>query len=92
MGHVNKKDDLAKRLRRVEGQVRGIQRMVHEDKYCIDVLYQVSAVTHAVRAVSIELLDGHLATCVSETLLEGGAAADDKGAEASAAISRLVRS
>ncbi len=91
-GYNSKKDDVTKRLRRIEGQVRGLQRMVDEDKYCIDVLDQVAAVTKALRAVAVELLDGHLATCLSEAVVEGGAVADDKIAEASAAIGRLVRS
>ncbi len=91
-GYEDKKDDLGKRLRRIEGQVRGVQRMVDEDKYCIDILDQVAAINKALRAVAIELVDGHLAGCVSEALREGGTTADAKVAEASAAIGRLVRS
>ncbi len=91
-GYDDKKDKIARRLARIEGQVRGVQRMVDEDKYCIDILDQIAAVTKALRAVSVELLDGHLSHCVSEALLEGGEAADAKVAEASAAIGRLVRS
>jgi CsoR family transcriptional regulator, copper-sensing transcriptional repressor len=80
------------RLRRIEGQVRGLQRMVDEDKYCIEVLDQIAAVTKALQAVAIELLDGHLSHCVADALTSGGQEADDKLAEASAAIARLVRS
>jgi DNA-binding FrmR family transcriptional regulator len=81
-----------KRLRRIEGQVRGLQRMVEEDAYCIDVLTQVSAATKALQAVALELLEGHLSHCVAEAIAKGGAPADEKIAEATAAIGRLVRS
>ena len=81
-----------KRLRRIEGQVRGLQRMVDEDTYCIDVLTQISAATKALESVALELLDGHLAHCVREAVATGGPEADAKVAEASAAIARLVRS
>lgn len=81
-----------KRLRRIEGQVRGLQRMVEHDEYCIDVLTQVSAATRALQAFSLELLDEHLAHCVGEAAQRGGAEADEKVREASAAIARLVRS
>jgi DNA-binding FrmR family transcriptional regulator len=81
-----------KRLRRIEGQVRGLQRMVEEDAYCIDVLTQVSAATKALQAVALELLDGHLSHCVAEAIAKGGEQADEKIAEATAAIGRLVRS
>ncbi len=91
VGYEANKDAITKRLRRIEGQVRGLQRMVEEDKYCIDVLDQVAAVNKALRAVAIELLDDHLSHCVSDAVRSGGAAADDKVAEASAAIARLVR-
>ena len=86
------KDDLLKRLRRAEGQVRGIQRMVDSDSYCIDILTQVSAATKALENVALALLDDHLAHCVAEAAREGGTVADDKIREASAAIARLVRS
>ena len=76
----------------IEGQVRGLQRMVDEDAYCIDVLTQVSAATKALQAVALELLDGHLNTCVADAIAEGGKSAHDKIAEASAAVARLVRS
>jgi len=91
-GYSGNKEAIHKRLRRVEGQVRGLQRMVDEDKYCIDVLDQLAAVTKALQAVAIELLDDHLSHCVAEALTTGGKTADDKLAEASAAIARLVRS
>jgi len=90
-GYAENKDAVLKRLRRIEGQVRGLQRMVEEDSYCIDVLTQVSAVNRALQAVALELLDDHLSHCVAEALSEGGADARDKVAEASAAIARLVR-
>ena len=80
------------RLRRIEGQVRGLQRMLEEDKYCIDVLTQVSAATKALEAVALGLLDEHLKHCVTEAVAQGGDVADRKVAEASAAIARLVRS
>ncbi|HEY7136321.1 MAG TPA: metal-sensitive transcriptional regulator [Acidimicrobiia bacterium] len=90
-GYSDERDAVLKRLRRIEGQVRGLQRMVEEDTYCIDVLTQVSAATNALQAVALELLDRHLDHCVREAIEHGGAEADDKVAEASAAIARLVR-
>jgi CsoR family transcriptional regulator, copper-sensing transcriptional repressor len=90
--YSDKKEAIHKRLRRIEGQVRGLQRMVDEDTYCIEVLDQVAAATKALQAVAIELLDGHLAHCVADALTAGGRTADEKVAEASAAIARLVRS
>jgi DNA-binding FrmR family transcriptional regulator len=92
VGYANNKEDLLKRLRRAEGQVRGIHRMVEEDTYCIDVLTQVSAATKALENVALALLEDHLAHCVAEAAREGGTVADDKIKEASAAIARLVRS
>ena len=86
------KDRHQKRLRRIEGQVRGLQRMVDEDKYCIDVLTQVAAVTRALQSFSLELLDEHMAGCVVEAAAKGGREADEKVREASEAIARLVRS
>ena len=91
-GYVADKDDLLKRLRRAEGQVRGIQRMVEDDTYCIDVLTQVSAATKALENVALALLEDHLSHCVAEASAEGGSVADEKLREASAAIARLVRS
>ncbi|NUT98100.1 MAG: metal-sensitive transcriptional regulator [Saccharothrix sp.] len=91
-GYTSGKDDYLARLRRVEGQVRGIQRMVDGDEYCIDVLTQIAAATKALQAVSLGLLDEHLKHCVAEALAAGGEGADDKVREASEAIARLVRS
>ena len=91
-GYSENKEAIGNRLRRIEGQVRGLQRMVEEDKYCIDILDQVAAVTKALQAVAIELLDGHLSHCVTDAIAVGGRTADDRVAEASAAIARLVRS
>jgi DNA-binding FrmR family transcriptional regulator len=91
-GYAANKDDQLKRLRRVEGQVRGIARMVEEDAYCIDVLTQVSAVTKALQAVALGLLDEHMAHCVVNAFAAGGAEGDVKLKEASDAIARLVRS
>lgn len=91
-GYVDDKQDLLNRLRRAEGQVRGIHRMIEEDTYCIDVLTQVSAVTKALENVALALVDDHLSHCVAEAVREGGTVADEKLHEASAAIARLVRS
>jgi DNA-binding FrmR family transcriptional regulator len=91
-GYIDNKEAVQKRLRRVEGQVRGIQRMVDEDRYCIDILEQVSAATKALQAVALGLLDDHLAHCVSDAVRQGGDEAAEKLNEASAAIGRLVRS
>lgn len=91
-GYVDTKADHLKRLRRVEGQVRGLQRMVENETYCIDVLTQISAATRALEAVAIGLLEEHLTHCVTHAIQGGGAEADAKIKEASAAIARLVRS
>ena len=91
-GYVPHKDTYAKRLRRIEGQIRGIAKMIDEDKYCIDILTQISAASSALRSVALNLLDDHLDHCVSQALAQGGDEADVKLAEASAAIARLVRS
>lgn len=91
-GYTPRKDAHLKRLRRIEGQVRGLQRMIDEDKYCIDILTQVSAATRALQAFSLELLDEHLNHCVLHAAEHGGAEAEAKIKEASAAIGRLVRS
>src|SRR5215471_3915686 len=90
--YSNRKQDYLARLRRVEGQIRGLQRMVEEDQYCIDVLTQVSAATKALQAFSLSLLEEHLATCVVDAAREGGEQAQVKVKEASNAIARLVRS
>ena len=91
-GYIDDKEIIQKRLRKVEGQVRGIQRMVDEDRYCIEILEQVSAATKALQAVALGLLDDHLAHCVSDAVRHGGDEATEKLNEASAAIARLVRS
>ncbi len=91
-GYAAQKDNHLKRLRRIEGQVRGLQRMVEEDKYCIDILTQVSAATRALQSFSLELLDEHLSHCVVEAAQRGGPEAEEKVREASEAIARLVRS
>ena len=91
-GYTHNKDSYLQRLRRIEGQVRGLQRMIDEDKYCIDILTQVSAATKALQAVALGLLEEHLAHCVAEAMAEGGDTATVKVREASEAIARLVRS
>ena len=91
-GYTADKDAYLKRLRRIEGQVRGLQRMVTEDAYCIDVLTQVSAVTKALQSVALGLLTEHLGHCVGAAAREGDEAMAAKVKEASEAISRLVRS
>jgi CsoR family transcriptional regulator, copper-sensing transcriptional repressor len=91
-GYADDKDAYLKRMRRIEGQVRGIARMIETDQYCIDVLTQVSAATKALEAVALGLLDEHLRHCVTQAAAEGGPVADEKVAEASAAIARLVKS
>ena len=91
-GYIENKDAVLKRLARVEGQVRGLQRMVDAETYCIDVLTQISAATKALQAVALELLEDHLSHCVAAATREGGAEADAKVREASDAIARLVRS
>ncbi|MEJ8278118.1 metal-sensitive transcriptional regulator [Pseudonocardia spirodelae] len=91
-GYADTKDAHVKRMRRIEGQVRGITRMIESDKYCIDVLTQVAAVNKALEAVALGLLDEHLKHCVADAAAEGGPVAEEKISEASAAIARLVRS
>ena len=91
-GYTQDKDAYLKRLRRIEGQVRGLQRMVENDTYCIDILTQVSAVTRALQAVALGLVEDHLGHCVTQAIEAGGPEADAKVKEASEAIARLVRS
>lgn len=91
-GYSQNKDQLSKRLRRIEGQVRGIGRMVDEDVYCIDLLTQISATTRALQSVALELLRDHLGHCVQQAIAAGGPEADAKVREASEAIARLVKS
>jgi DNA-binding FrmR family transcriptional regulator len=92
VGYHGDKAVIIARLKRAEGQVRGLQRMVDEDVYCIDILTQVSAATKALETVALQLLDDHLAHCVTDAAREGGEVAEQKVREASAAIARLVRS
>ncbi len=91
-GYIHRKDDYLKRLRRIEGQARGLQRMVEDEKYCIDILTQVSSMTKALQAVALGLLDEHLSHCVMDAAAIGGREAEEKLREASEAIARLVRS
>jgi CsoR family transcriptional regulator, copper-sensing transcriptional repressor len=91
-GYAQNKDDYLTRLRRIEGQIRGLQRMVEDDKYCIDILTQVSAATRALQSVALGLLEEHLSHCVVDAVAEGGDTAAVKVREASEAIARLVKS
>ena len=91
-GYTQDKDAYLRRLRRIEGRVRGLQRMVEEDVYCIDVLTQVSAVTRALQAVALGLLEDHLGHCVTQAIEEGGPEGQEKVREAAEAVSRLVKS
>ena len=92
VGYINRKDDYLRRLRRIEGQARGLQRMVEDEKYCIDILTQVSAMTKALQSVALGLLEEHMSHCVVEAAAAGGPEADIKVREATEAIARLVRS
>lgn len=91
-GYIHRKEDYLRRLRRIEGQARGLQRMVDDEQYCIDILTQVSAMTKALQSVALGLLDEHMSHCVVQAASAGGQQADAKVKEASAAIARLVRS
>ena len=91
-GYTATKDQLKDRLARIEGQVRGIARMVEEDRYCIDVLTQIAAATKALQSVAVGMLDDHLRHCVSDAVAKGGTDADHKLTEATAAIERLLKS
>lgn len=91
-GYLDNKSEYLRRLKRIEGQARGLQRMVDEEQYCIDILTQVSAMTKALEAVALAMLDEHLSHCVVRAAQAGGEEAELKLAEASAAIARLVRS
>ena len=91
-GYISNKDDYLKRLRRIEGQARGLQGMVTDDKYCIDILTQVSAMTSALQSVALGLLNDHLSHCVVDAVAAGGDEAQLKLKEAGDAIARLVRS
>ena len=91
-GYTQDKENYLKRLRRIEGQIRGLQKMVEDDKYCIDILTQVSAATRALQSVALGLLEDHLGHCVAQAVAEGGEVAAAKVHEASEAIARLVKS
>jgi len=91
-GYTQDKEAYLRRLRRIEGQVRGLQKMVEEDQYCIDILTQVSAATRALQSVALGLMEDHLGHCVTQAATEGGDTAAAKVREASDAIARLVRS
>lgn len=91
-GYATNREDYLKRLRRIEGQVRGLQRMIDEDRYCIDILTQVSAATKALHSVALGLLEDHLGSCVAQASAAGGTEATAKVKEASDAISRLLHS
>jgi DNA-binding FrmR family transcriptional regulator len=91
-GYVDDKDEILTRLRRIEGQVRGLQRMVDDEQYCIDVLTQISAATSGLKRVAVALLNDHLAHCVTEAVAGSGQVPSDRVAEATAAIDRLLKS
>ena len=91
-GYIHRKDDYLRRLRRIEGQARGLQRMVEDEQYCIDILTQVAAMTKALQAVSIGLVEEHLSHCVVDAARSGDDEAREKITEAMEAISRLVKS
>ena len=88
-GYYGNKEDMLARLRRVEGQVRGLQRMVDEDAYCIDVLTQITAASNALKKVAVGLLDDHIRHCVRGALADGGG--DDKVEELVTAVDRFLR-
>jgi DNA-binding FrmR family transcriptional regulator len=91
-GYSADRESYLKRLRRIEGQVRGLERMVEEDRYCIDILTQVAAVTKALQSVGLGLLEQHLGHCVAEATAAGGPGAEAKVKEAAGAVARLLRS
>ncbi|MDT3398336.1 metal-sensitive transcriptional regulator [Streptomyces sp. B1866] len=90
--YLGDKDEVLRRLRRIEGQIRGLQRMVENDSYCIAVLTQVAAATRALQAFALHLMDAHLAHCVASAVEHGGPQAEDKLREVREAMARLVRS
>ena len=91
-GYDMNKDELLRRLRRIEGQIRGVHQMVEEDRYCIDVLTQISAATKALQSVAVGMFDDHLRHCVAQAVATGGREADQKLTEATAAVARLLKS
>lgn len=92
VGYLSTKSDHLTRLRRIEGQMRGLQRMIEEDKYCIDVLTQIASATKALQSVAVRLLDEHLHHCVAEAVASGGPQGAAKLTEATKAIERLLKS
>ena len=86
------KEDLLGRLRRIEGQIRGLQQMIEQDRYCIDVLTQISSATRALQSVAVGMVDDHLRHCVADAVATGGRDADQKFTEATAAVARLLKS
>ena len=91
-GYVQDKDALIKRLHRIEGQVRGIERMIEEERYCIDILTQISAVSTALESVSVKLLEGHVRHCIADALAAGdGKVAAEKSEDLLAAVQRFSR-
>ena len=91
-GYSMSKDELLKRLRRIEGQARGVAQMVEDERYCIDVLTQISAIRSALESVAIGLVDDHVRHCVADAVVEGGPKADERLTEATTAIARLLKS
>jgi CsoR family transcriptional regulator, copper-sensing transcriptional repressor len=91
-GYTHDKDSYLRRLRRIEGQVRGLERMIEQDRYCIDILTQIAAATRALQSTALGLLEEHLSHCVAQAIAEGGDDAAEKVREASDAIARIVRS
>lgn len=90
-GYAKQKDAHLKRLRRIEGQIRGLQRMLEEDVYCIDILTQVSASTKGLQSFGLQLLEEHLRHCVADAARKGPEAIDAKVQEATKAIERMLR-
>ncbi len=90
-GYHLKRDDYRTRLRRIEGQVRGLQRMIDEDEYCIDVLTQIASVTRALQGVGLGLLDAHLRHCVRDATATDRDASDERITEAVQAVERLLK-
>ena len=91
VGYSMNKGDLLRRLRRIEGQVRGLQQMIEDDRYCIEVLVQISAATKALQSVAVGMFDDHLRHCVADAVTDGGPEADAKLTEATAAVARLLK-
>ena len=90
-GYTGRRDELLTRLRRIEGQIRGLQRMIEQDRYCIDVLTQVSSATRALQGVATTMLDDHVRHCVRDAIDEGPTTADERIDEALDVIHRLIK-